>query len=73
MLHAQVYAVAALAGATVMVAGHVLGIADSLAAPLGVAVCLALRLTAIYRRWELPRAAPHARRSVVPSSTAMRS
>ncbi len=60
VLHAQVYAVAALAGAAVMVGGHVLGVGDNLTVPVGIAVCLVLRLTAIYRRWELPRAARRA-------------
>lgn len=54
VLHADIYAVAALAGALVVVAGslggwHPLGIALA-----GIALCVFLRLMGLYRGWKLP-------------------
>jgi len=56
VLHADIYAVAALAGALVVVAGAALGIAQPLAAWSGLALCVFLRMMAIYRGWRLPAA-----------------
>jgi len=54
VLHAEVYAVAALAGAAVAVAGHQLPLPSAPVAIVGVALCFGLRLGAIRRGWELP-------------------
>ena len=54
VLHAEVYAVAALAGAAVAVVGHLLPLPSAPVAIIGVALCFGLRLGAIRRGWELP-------------------
>jgi len=54
VLRSDLYAVAALAGAVVVVIGHQLGIAPTVAAVLGAVICFGLRLLAIRRRWQLP-------------------
>ena len=54
VLRSDLYAVAALAGAVVVVIGHRLDVAPGLAAVLGAVICFCLRLVAIRRRWQLP-------------------
>lgn len=54
VLRGDLYAVAALAGAAPVVAGHVLGWRVVPTALLGAAVCFGLRLLAIRRGWHLP-------------------
>jgi uncharacterized membrane protein YeiH len=54
VLRSDLYAVAALAGAVVVVIGHRLDVAPGLAAILGAVICFCLRLVAIRRRWQLP-------------------
>lgn len=54
VLRSDLYAVAALAGAIVVVIGHELSLAPALAAVLGAVICFGLRLLAIRRRWRLP-------------------
>ena len=54
VLHAEVYAVAALAGAAVVVVGHLLQFPSTPVAIVGAALCLGLRLGAIRRGWGLP-------------------
>ena len=56
VLRADFYALAALAGATVVVAGHVLGFPPVGAAALGGLLCFALRFMAIRHGWHLPAA-----------------
>ncbi|MEW6322473.1 MAG: trimeric intracellular cation channel family protein [Acidobacteriota bacterium] len=56
VLRADLYAVAALAGAAVVVAGHLLQWPPALTAPAGAALCFGLRVVAIRRRWTLPTA-----------------
>ena len=56
VLQADLYAVAALAGAIVVVSGHFFRWASTPTAIAGAAVCLAIRLIAIRRGWSLPRA-----------------
>ena len=52
---AELYAVAALAGAAVLVIGNtVFPGSAAVAAALGGIVCVALRLLAIWRGWKLP-------------------
>lgn len=54
VLRAELYAVAALAGATVVVVGQELSLPSGPTAVAGAAVCLALRLLAVWRGWQLP-------------------
>ena len=54
VLRSDLYAVAALSGAVVVVIGHQLEVAPALAAVLGAVICFGLRLVAIRRRWQLP-------------------
>ncbi len=54
VLRADLYAVAALAGAVVVVVGHQFGMAPVMAAVLGALICFSLRLVAIRRGWQLP-------------------
>jgi uncharacterized membrane protein YeiH len=56
VLRADLYAVAALAGAAVVVTGHVLEWPSAPTAITAAAVCLAMRLIAIRRGWRLPTA-----------------
>ena len=53
-LRSELYAVAALAGASVVVAGHVLGLSPTAVALAGAGLCFGLRLLAIRRGWRLP-------------------
>ena len=57
VFQAEIYALAALLGASAVVIGHLAGLPPPLAVPLGAALCLFLRLMAIYRGWRLPTAA----------------
>jgi uncharacterized membrane protein YeiH len=57
VLRSDLYALAALAGAAVVVIAHVLQLPPVLAAIVGGALCFALRFGAIRRGWQLPRAA----------------
>ncbi|MFL5616727.1 MAG: trimeric intracellular cation channel family protein [Gemmatimonadaceae bacterium] len=50
----ELYAVAALAGATVVVSGRALALPTPLVAVAGASLCFVLRLLAIRRRWRLP-------------------
>jgi uncharacterized membrane protein YeiH len=54
VLRAELYAVAALAGAVVVVLGHVLNLPPTPTAIAGAAVCFGIRLVAIWRGWHLP-------------------
>ena len=54
VLRSDLYAVAALAGAVMVVIGHQLNFAPTVAAVLGAVLCFGLRLVAIRRRWQLP-------------------
>jgi uncharacterized membrane protein YeiH len=57
VLRGELYAVAALSGAAVVVAGHIFG--ATTAAPTmigGAALCFAIRLGSIRRGWSLPKA-----------------
>jgi uncharacterized membrane protein YeiH len=58
VLRAELYAVAALAGASVVVIGNALDLPLALAEIAGAALCLGLRLMAIRYGWRLPIAAP---------------
>src|SRR5947208_3577489 len=54
VLHSDLYAVAALAGALVVVAGHVLNAPPAVSALAGAAVCFGIRVVALWRGWRLP-------------------
>ena len=54
VLRADIYAVAALAGALVVVAGGAIGLSPTAVALAGIALCVFLRLMALYRGWKLP-------------------
>jgi uncharacterized membrane protein YeiH len=55
VLRSDIYAVAALAGGLVVVAGSYLGLPSTLVALAGAALCVFLRIMALYRGWKLPR------------------
>jgi uncharacterized membrane protein YeiH len=57
VLHADLYAVAALAAAAVVVIGNVLHLSSVLAACVGAVLCFGLRFMAIRYGWRLPVAA----------------
>jgi uncharacterized membrane protein YeiH len=61
VLRSDLYAVAALAGALVVVAGDAIRLPPAAVVWAGVAVCVFLRLMALYRGWRLPGAAPKER------------
>jgi uncharacterized membrane protein YeiH len=54
VLKAEIYAVAALAGAAVVTAGEFAGPPATTTALPGIGLCLFLRMMAIYRGWTLP-------------------
>ena len=56
VLRADLYAVAALAGAAVVVTAHELQLSTSAAALVGAALCFGLRVMAIKHGWQLPKA-----------------
>lgn len=56
VLRSDLYAVAALAGASVVVVGDTLGLSYGLSAPAGAALCFGLRFMAIRYGWHLPSA-----------------
>lgn len=61
VLRSDVYAVAALAGAAVVVIAHVLHLPSTAAAIVGAILCFGLRFIAIRRGWRLPVAEPPSR------------
>lgn len=58
VLRAELYAVAALAGAAVVVIGDLLRLPSAAVTIAGAALCFGLRLAAIRRGWQLPIAGP---------------
>lgn len=56
VLRAELYAVAALGGAAVVVIGELLGVPSMTTTLIGAAVCFGLRLGSIYWGWHLPKA-----------------
>lgn len=54
VLRADLYAVAALAGAAIVVAGHLLGLPVLLGAVVGGLICFGLRMAALRWGWQLP-------------------
>ncbi|HWI29479.1 MAG TPA: trimeric intracellular cation channel family protein [Stellaceae bacterium] len=66
VLRADLYAVAALAGAAVVVVGNVLGLPSAAVAVAGSLLCFGLRLFAIRGGWRLPVAKPPGRSDTGP-------
>lgn len=66
VLRADLYALAALAGAAIVVGGHLLHWSPTAATVAGAILCFVMRLTAIRRGWRLPAARGDAER---PSAT----
>ena len=62
VLRSDLYAVAALAGASVVVIGNMLDVPYSISAPVGAALCFGLRFMAIRHGWQLPTARLSARK-----------
>lgn len=58
VLRAEIYAVAALAGATAVVIGSWVGVPSPIATTAGAFLCFGLRFTALRRGWRLPVAGP---------------
>jgi uncharacterized membrane protein YeiH len=56
VLRADIYAVAAPSGAAIVAIGHELGVPAAATLLPGAALCVFLRIMAIYRGWQLPRA-----------------
>jgi uncharacterized membrane protein YeiH len=56
VLRAELYAVAALAGASAVVIGEMLNMPPAATTVTGIILCLSLRLGSIYRGWHLPTA-----------------
>lgn len=54
VLQRELYAVAALLGALIVVLGDALGVPPAPAAAVGAAACIALRVMAMRRGWQLP-------------------
>jgi uncharacterized membrane protein YeiH len=54
VLRTELYAIAALAGAAVVVAGHLLELPPTATTITGAILCFAVRLISIRRRWNLP-------------------
>lgn len=59
VLRSELYAVAALAGAGIVVGGETLGLPTVPTAIAGGVVCFGLRILALRRGWRLPRAEDH--------------
>jgi uncharacterized membrane protein YeiH len=55
VLHSDVYAAAALAGATVVVIGLKAKMRRGVAMTLGAGVCFVLRMVAAWQHWNLPK------------------
>jgi uncharacterized membrane protein YeiH len=62
VLHSELYAVAALAGATAVVGARMLQLPSEATAIAGALLCFALRLVAMRRGWHLPTAGGRATR-----------
>jgi uncharacterized membrane protein YeiH len=54
VLSSELYAIAAMAGAGIVVLGYILGVDESATAILGALICFGIRFLAIRRKWKLP-------------------
>jgi uncharacterized membrane protein YeiH len=73
VLRSDLYAVAALAGASIVVIGGLLGVPYGISAVIGAVICFGLRFMAIRHGWHLPVAHPSARRADEPGHSDDRS
>jgi hypothetical protein len=73
VVRADLYAVAALAGAAVVVIANVLNLSPSVAALVGITLCLGVRVLAISYGWQLPVARVEERSSSDADSVAVQS
>ena len=71
VLRSELYAVAAMLGAAVLVVGRQMGLTSAIAALAGAVACFAIRIAALWRKWHLPTAHDLAR--VTPSDDAAES
>ncbi len=62
VLRSDLYAVAALAASSIVVAGHLLGLSYGVSGPVGGLLCFGLRFMAIRHGWQLPGARLSAQR-----------
>jgi uncharacterized membrane protein YeiH len=69
VLRSDLYALAALAGASLVVAGHLLQLPPMMATIGGAALCFGIRIIAIRRGWSLPTADVSAQRPEAESRT----
>ena len=69
VLRSDLYAVAALAGAAVVVVGSMFGVHYGVSALIGAALCFGLRFMAIRFGWRLPAARLSARRRAEKSAS----
>jgi uncharacterized membrane protein YeiH len=69
VLRSDLYAVAALAGAAVVVVGNLFGVHHAVSALIGAALCFGLRFMAIRFGWRLPAARLSARRRAEKSAS----
>jgi uncharacterized membrane protein YeiH len=58
VFRSELYAVAALAGAVVVVIGHLMNVSPTWVAVAGAAICFGIRLVAVRRGWQLPVSPP---------------
>ncbi|WP_019143145.1 trimeric intracellular cation channel family protein [Noviherbaspirillum massiliense] len=72
VLRSEVYAVAALAGAAVVVAGHMLLLPSAIVALAGALLCFGIRMLALVRSWNLPTPASSASASAKTDSSDVR-
>ncbi len=56
VLREEIYALAAMVGAVIVVAGAVLGLPENLTAGAGVVAAFAIRVISVWRGWRAPRA-----------------
>ena len=56
VLRSELYAVAAMVGASVLVIGRHLGLTSEVAAMAGAVACFAIRIAALWHKWHLPTA-----------------
>lgn len=54
VLHSDIYAVAALAGAAAMLSSQRLGLRPGLSSILGASVCFVIRVISVWQHWNLP-------------------
>lgn len=69
LLHRDVYALAALAGALVLTLGVTVGVPEFVVAPIGALLATSMRLVALHYNWHLPNAEPTLKKTDSSEST----